>query len=150
MIKTILAPSDGSDHAKKAVALAAGLAQKYDARLILLNVMRGFGSEDIPEGLRKYAQAEHIEGTQRDILESIGNQIVHEAESIAQEHEALQITTQVEVGDPVATILSVAKNQDVDLIVMGSRGLGTLKGLLLGSVSHKVGQLCECTCMTVK
>ena len=150
MIKTILVPTDGSEHASKAVILGADLAQKYDAKLIALFVMRGFGSEDIPEGLRQFAKSEHIEGTDREILESIGSQIVHGAEVLAHEHKAPEIKTQIEVGDPASTILSVAKNQDIDLIVMGSRGLGNLKGLLLGSVSHKVSQLSECSCVTVK
>jgi nucleotide-binding universal stress UspA family protein len=112
--------------------------------------MKGLVSEDIPEGLRQFAKSEHIEGTNRDLLESIGSHIVHGAEVLAQEHKAPEIKTQIEVGDPASTILSVAKNQGIDLIVMGSRGLGNLKGLLLGSGSHKVSQLSQCTCVTVK
>ena len=38
----------------------------------------------------------------------------------------------------------------VDLIVVGTRGLSDLKGLLMGSVSHKLGQLSKVTCITVK
>ena len=57
---------------------------------------------------------------------------------------------QIEVGDPAAAILEVAKGRKADLIVMGSRGLGDLQGLLLGSVSHKVGHLADRTCITVK
>jgi nucleotide-binding universal stress UspA family protein len=150
MIKTVLVPTDGSEHAKKAVIFAADLAQKYDAKVIVLFVMRGLGSEDVPEALRSFARSEHIEGTDRDILESIGNQIVREAQALAQEHKAPEIETQLEVGDPASTILRVAKNRGINLIVMGSRGLGNLKGLLVGSVSHKVNQLSQCTCMTVK
>ena len=150
MVKTILVPTDGSDHASKAVIFAADLAQKYDAKVIVLSVMKGLVGEDIPEALRSFANSEHIEGTNREILESISNQIVHGAEVLAQEHKALEIETQIEVGDPASTILSVAKNQGVDLIVMGSRGLGNLKGILLGSVSHKVSQLSQCSCVTVK
>ena len=45
---------------------------------------------------------------------------------------------------------SIAKDRMVDAIVIGSRGLSDIKGLFLGSVSHKVGHLAECTCITVK
>ncbi len=150
MIKTILVATDGSEHAKKAVILAADVAQKYDAKVIVLFVMTGLGSGEIPEGLRSFARSEHIEGTDREILESIGNQIVRDAQALAQEHKAPEIETQIEVGDPASTILSVAKNQGINLIVMGSRGLGDLQGLLMGSVSHKVSQLSQCSCVTVK
>ena len=56
----------------------------------------------------------------------------------------------VEDGDPARCILDCATRDNADLVVLGSRGLSDLKGLLLGSVSHKVSQLAECTCMTVK
>jgi nucleotide-binding universal stress UspA family protein len=53
-------------------------------------------------------------------------------------------------GDPVEEIIQFAKNNDIDMIVIGSRGLGKIKGLLLGSVSSKVCHLAECTCVTIK
>ena len=56
----------------------------------------------------------------------------------------------VEEGDPVERILEAQKREQADLIVLGSRGLGNMKGLLLGSVSHKVAHLAECACLTVK
>jgi nucleotide-binding universal stress UspA family protein len=44
----------------------------------------------------------------------------------------------VKPGHTVETILEVAKSEDVDLIVMGNRGRGSLKETILGSVSHGV------------
>ena len=91
-----------------------------------------------------------IRVTERDVLESIATQILRGAEVLAREHEAPEIETILEFGDPAATILSVANGQNADAIVMGSRGLGDLSGMLMGSVSHKVAHLCKCTCITVK
>ena len=54
------------------------------------------------------------------------------------------------LGDPVKEILRHAEEDAANLIVMGSRGLGDLQGLLMGSVSHKVSQLSPCSCITVK
>jgi nucleotide-binding universal stress UspA family protein len=44
----------------------------------------------------------------------------------------------------------VAKRREADVIIMGSRGLGTVEGILLGSVSHKVVSLADCKVMTVR
>jgi nucleotide-binding universal stress UspA family protein len=52
-------------------------------------------------------------------------------------------------GDPAACILEAARNSQARFIVMGRRGLGRLAGLLIGSVSQKVSQLADCTCITV-
>ncbi len=150
MIKTILVPTDGSEHAEKAVAFGADIAKRYGAKLSLLHVMRELGTDRIPEGLRAYARAEHVAVTERDVLESVARQIVRKAEVLAREHEAPEVQPLVEIGDPAATILETAENSNADLIVMGTRGLGNLQGMLMGSVSHKVCHLSKCSCVTVK
>ena len=53
-------------------------------------------------------------------------------------------------GDPAEVVLDLATKHKADMIVMGSRGLSDFKGLLLGSISHKVSAQAECTCITVK
>jgi nucleotide-binding universal stress UspA family protein len=60
------------------------------------------------------------------------------------------VTTLLAGGDPADAILEAAKREKADTIVLGSRGLGDFKGLVLGSVSHKVAAHAECTCITVK
>ena len=52
-------------------------------------------------------------------------------------------------GDPAPAILDHAREVGADMIVLGSRGLGDLKGLVMGSVSHKVACLAPCTCVAV-
>jgi nucleotide-binding universal stress UspA family protein len=56
----------------------------------------------------------------------------------------------IDIGDPASTIVRVSEDLEADLIVMGRRGRGDLGGLLLGSVSHKVGHLAACAVMTVR
>ena len=150
MIKTILVPTDGSGHAAKAVRFAADLAQKYGAHVILLHVVEDWGSSRVPDELRGYARLEHVEITERDLRQSTANEILRRAEETAAAAGAKGIEKRIEEGAPATRILERAKAAGVDLIVMGSRGLGDLKGLLLGSVSHKVSHLAECTCVTVR
>lgn len=150
MVEVILVPTDGSEHARKAVRLAVDLAQKYGARLIALYVMSPDWSERIPEELLSYARSEHIDASEREIFETVGRQILRHAEALAGEEGLGQIETRIEIGDAAATILSVAEAEKADLIVLGSRGLGSMKALLMGSVSHKVNTHAPCTCITVK
>ena len=53
-------------------------------------------------------------------------------------------------GDPAKIIAEVANTQRFDAIVMGTRGLSDIRGLILGSVAHKVNHLAKCTVITVK
>ncbi len=150
MVKIILVPTDGSEHADKAVAFAADIAQKYGAQVSLLHVMSDLGSGRVPEELRGLARLEHVEITERDIRQSAANELLRRAERRAREHGAARVESVIEHGDPTRRILDCAEAREADLIVMGSRGLGDLRGLLMGSVSHKVGHLAKCTCVTVR
>ncbi|MDP6174328.1 MAG: universal stress protein, partial [Rhodospirillales bacterium] len=80
----------------------------------------------------------------------VGNLILDEAESIAERHGAKGAERLMRYGEAAKTILQAADDLDANIIVMGSRGMSDLKGLLVGSVSHKVSNLADCTCVSVK
>ena len=83
-------------------------------------------------------------------IDVIGEKIAEQAAQLARDKGVTTVKPLVEDGDTVERILSCAGRENVDLIVMGSRGLSGLTSLLLGSNSHKVGQLAECAVLTVK
>ena len=149
MIKHVLVPVDGSVHANKAVALASDMAEKFGARLTLLHVMAHAGGERVPEELRAYAEIENMRITEHDILQSAANEILETAALVARDHGVGKPQTVCKVGAPARQIIDYVSGANVDLVVVGRRGLGELGELLLGSVSHKVGQLAPCTCVTV-
>ena len=62
--------------------------------------MRELGSEHIPEEPRAYSEVEHVEVTERDVLKSVANEIVTGAQALAREHQAAEVESQIEVGDP--------------------------------------------------
>jgi nucleotide-binding universal stress UspA family protein len=177
MFKTIVVATDGSDHAEKAVAVAGDLAAKYDAEIILLHVFLRRNAEAtdlrrlidvqmLPDKLRE--EFERFEGMQEqrrvsamtvvsasipfpeDVLVAVGNAIVDKAQDIAKQHGATKISRVITEGDPANVILHSAKDRNADLIVLGTRGLSDLTGLFVGSVSHKVSHLADCTCITVR
>lgn len=150
MARKILVPVDGSEHAAKAVELACDIARMYDGDLHLLHVMARIGTSHVPEALREYDNLEHVQMNEHDLLASVASRIVTEAKSRARENGVDNANTVIEHGDPAREIIEYAEQHNIDLIVIGSRGLGDLKGMLLGSVSHKVAHLAECSCITVK
>ena len=86
----------------------------------------------------------------RVLVETIGAQVIDRGEKIAAKAGVKKITSLMVEGDPAEVVLDLATKHKADMIVMGSRGLSDFKGLLLGSISHKVSAQAECTCITVK
>jgi nucleotide-binding universal stress UspA family protein len=75
---------------------------------------------------------------------------LEEAEKRARSKGLTEVKTIAKTGPVARTIVDVAKRREADVIIMGSRGLGTVEGILLGSVSHKVVSLADCNVMTVR
>lgn len=147
MFKTILVAVDGSDHALKAVDIAADLAQKYDARLVLLSVFKHLSALETTHSL---VRSEKELGSAEATMHDFAKEAVKTAKERAKERGAQKIESFTKEGRPARTIVAVAKEKDADAIIMGNRGLGDFSGFMLGSVSHKVSALAECTVITVK
>ena len=136
--KTIVVPTDGSENAKRALEHALAVADRNKAELIVVHVANivsaisgGYVSEQI---------AEDMEETGKEIL----NDVVKEIPT------GVKVKSVFEVGSPGPALLAVAKKYNADLIVMGSRGLGPLKGLFMGSVSSYVTSHSSCPVLVVK
>ena len=147
MIKTMLVAVDGSAHAKKAVKLASEIAVKCEARLIIVNVIK---STELPESLRDFADIQSLKGPPQAVLRRAAERIIAEALTRTRGAGVSDVRTKLLKGSPAREIVDYARKKDVDMIVMGTRGLGDVEGMLLGSVSRGVGMLAECPCLTVK
>lgn len=146
MIDSILVAVDGSEGSKKAMDLACELGKKHEASLHVIHVAQPPPEKRV---LVLGASAVSVEATPEE-LKKAGEQVVNSARDIALSHGFDDITASVVDGDPTARIIDCAKKKDVDMIVLGTRGLSDLSGLLIGSVSHKVTHLAPCTCVTVR
>lgn len=149
MFHQILVPIDGSLHAQRALDYAADMAARYGARLSLLHVIINVMSSRVPDELRDYSKIEHIEISERDMLLGVATKLMDSAKARARELGVSDISASIDTGNPAAVIVKYCEDHDIDLIVMGRRGLGDLGGLMIGSVSHKVAHLADCACMTV-
>jgi len=146
----ILCATDGSDAAQKAIEFAAELAREKLGELLVLHVQQTHGSELMTQGLKELERVEDIRVTEADMLRGEAERIAAEGARYAQECGAPRVQSLVAEGDPARRIVETAKERGAGLIVVGSRGLGDLQGLLLGSVSHKVAHLAPCTCVIVR
>lgn len=176
MIDTILVATDGSEQATKAVDLAGDLAIRYGARIEIVHVLLPAHSEAVARLARSEASGgkaeagkdwglsaasqgflggepesdgeEEAPGLLR-VRQAVAERVLAAAERSLREQGVRKIATVTLDGDPAPAILDRAREAGADMIVMGNRGLGDLKGLVLGSVSHKVASLAPCTCVTV-
>ncbi|MGI9494244.1 MAG: universal stress protein [Geminicoccaceae bacterium] len=176
MMERLLVALDGSAHSDKALEIATDLAETHGAELLLTHVM---SSAPLSWAEREMAAAEYadelaswtttrttvggdeLEGSGHELLmhysdlthhfrQTMGKHLLTSAKRklVGRNIDSVQIL--LADGDPAETITGLAKDKKVDAIVIGSRGLSDIKGLFLGSVSHKVSHLATCTCITVK
>ena len=161
-MQTILTPVDGSEHAKMALELGADLAAKCGAKLVVVHVSNI--DEDVPDELFEAAEHEFAAAEDKGedtgvvphhsrrhrVLQYMGQMMLRDARGEAEARGVKQVDTILDYGDPALRVLHHADDVSADLIVMGSRGLGRLAELVLGSVSHKVFNLAPCSCITVR
>jgi nucleotide-binding universal stress UspA family protein len=147
MLSSILVATDASPASNRAINIAADLAARYEARLHILHVVRDM---QLPPALKRMAEVEKIVGEREDVLLYVAEKILDEAERRARRRGAREVERVIGRGDPAGAIVSQAKRRKVDAVVLGTRGLGKVKGVLLGSVSRKVANLAETNCFIVR
>tara|TARA_R110002094_G_scaffold6330_3_gene15433 strand:+ start:420 stop:857 length:438 start_codon:yes stop_codon:yes gene_type:complete len=145
MFKKILIPVDGSEPSQKAMEMAVNLQKSFDCELYILTVFRHHSLLEASLSMVRSEEPEVMD----DILRKHASGVAESAKKAAQELGAEKVRAFVKNGPPARTIVSFAKDKDVDLIVLGSRGHGDVEGFLLGSVSHKVTSLAKCPVMVV-
>lgn len=143
----ILVPYDGSEHAKRAMQQAVAIAEAgYKTELCIASIcnmvsaMSNFDQVSIAEGCLTTKLSEDLEAQCRNDLA--------EAKAMVPEH--VPVETVYEVGSPGPVLLNLAEEKGADLIVMGSRGLGPLKGIFMGSVSSYIVSRSKCPVLVVK
>jgi nucleotide-binding universal stress UspA family protein len=146
--RKILVAADGSKLSRKALDYAIRDALTNDATLFLLYVLP---RDDLPKEIVKYIKDERFEGglgklSSRIVAEAVLRPLAEQARKAGVKN----VHARVMRGDPAEEIVNFARDKQIDLLVLGSRGRSKIGGLLLGSVSNKVCQLSSCTTVTVK
>ncbi|MFZ5651155.1 MAG: universal stress protein [Bacillota bacterium] len=145
MYRKILVPLDGSARAKVAAEHALELAKKMSAELLLLHVIPA-----LPPYVNKYS--DRLGGTYQQIhdeLQAAGEDLLARAKEEFGK-SGINIETRIIWGNPAVEICREAKDGRFDVIIMGSRGLGEIKGYLMGSVSNRVVRHASCPVLIVR
>jgi nucleotide-binding universal stress UspA family protein len=145
--KRILVGLDGSERGLRTAEAAARLAGAFGAELHLLTVAR---SHEVSPAVQDYLEAENLLGEPSYVLDEETQTIVDQAKAIAERHQVRTIRTVVREGKPAVVLVDYAKDHQMDLLVVGSRGLRALEAALIGSVSQKVSQLADCSVLIVR
>ncbi len=137
-IKRILVPVDGSESSDRAIDKAIALAQACGSKIDFLYVAN----------INQLAINACLSDAILDAVTKAGNVILDRAlEKVPKEIKAEGFS---ETGSPAVVILDFAAAENSDMIVMGSRGLGIVKGVLLGSVSQYIVEQAKCPVLVVK
>lgn len=139
-MKKILVASDGSENSKRAIVRAKDHAGYLDGKITILTIVEPFvqyevvGYEPIPVD---------------DLSEKDGKAILRDSLKSLGDFKG-QVDTKLRKGNPADEILKEAKEGEYDLIIIGSRGLGTFSKTILGSVSNKVLHHAKTNVLVVK
>lgn len=141
MFRKVLVAYDGSEHSQRAALIAGDLMRmqsKAELWLVCVQGMIPYGRGDSIIYINKLIDEQTREGENllRAAKELLGDKLTI--------HEELLI------GPPAEMILEVAESNKCDLIIMGTRGLSGLRGLLLGSQVQKVISHADCPVLAVK
>ncbi len=178
MFESILVPVDGSSPSSNALNVAIDLAKKCEAKLSIVHAIhQDVSIQDVSiEALREVADRfGFLDQVTEDlsnpdvitpvatpatgvpiviipdaVLEKIGNLLLEKSASRARSQSLDTVAIGLLDESPAGAILRYAKINNIDLIVTGSRGMGGLKGLFLGSVSLKLTEDAKCPCLVVK
>lgn len=146
MYQRILVPVDGSQGALNALEHAAKLQQDNDAQLLLLCV---FKHHSLFEASLSMVRPNDVQ-LPDDALKEYASSVADQAKQLATKAGARNVRAFVKGGRPSRAIIRFAKDNNVDLIVMGSRGTsGDVDGYFLGSVSQRVASLASCPVLIV-
>lgn len=139
LFKNILVGFDGSEHSLKAVKLAGNMAREMAASLWIV-----VAYDPLPSFLGEPNLQDAIMGRLKE-AENLYEKALAEVGQVPG-----GIQCEILQGPPAEAILSVEKSRQIDLIIMGTRGLGSLAGLLIGSQSQKVIAQAECPVLLIR
>jgi nucleotide-binding universal stress UspA family protein len=153
MYKKILIAFDGSESSKHALDHGVSIAHLAKAEVSILSVVPRILMPVFPDegfGAAPITAAQDMTEYQEKMKDIYAASLKEAEKDIARTYPELMVTTKLMEGRPSSTIVEEAENQNVDLLIIGSRGLGGITGWILGSTSRRVVESCTVPILVVK
>jgi nucleotide-binding universal stress UspA family protein len=153
MYKKILVAFDGSEASKRAVDHAVSIADLMEAEIYMVSVVPRVMMPVFPDegfGAAPVTAAQDMSDYQERMLAVYGRSLEEAEKDIKNHYPEVKVETRLMEGKPSATIVDEAENNNIDLIVIGSRGLGGITGWILGSTSRRIVESCTTPILVVK
>jgi nucleotide-binding universal stress UspA family protein len=148
MAKRILVAVKDSNHRKAIIEVVTDIASKHDADLHLLHVVP---KAEVSEGVPGLNQVEYPNEAPDDAYSHVmASWSLATLRTDLEKRGVERIHWAVVHGDPVEEITRFAKDNAIDMIVMGDHTPGVFEGLISRGVSQKISHLAKCTCLRVK
>jgi nucleotide-binding universal stress UspA family protein len=138
MISTIAVGTDGSATASKAVDLAVEMAQRFDAKVVLLSAYGDLAPGSSAGNVDEREFAWNPAAQLREILARTEREI---------QDKGIDCATRTGKGDPAKALVDLAEKSDADLLVIGNKGMNRR---VLGSVPNSVAHKASCSVLVVK
>ena len=147
MYNKILVALDGSEHASKALQTAIALSLRCEAELLLFHALQ-------LRVLRPDYEVTMVTSNARQVYSKLAREqaedIVQKGMCAAKDADLTAVTSMIREGRPARTIVEVVKEENIELLVIGTRGLTGLREITMGSVAHKVTVASPCPVLIVK
>jgi len=141
MFSKVLVPVDGSENSLRALDHAIYLAKKTGANITAMNVI-----ENPPT---VYVESQKLLNDLLANFRAESARILDKCKQIAEKND-VKIETIIGEGDAASSIVGYAEKGGFDTIIIGRRGLGRFKEMVLGSISNKVLHHAKCSVMIVR
>jgi nucleotide-binding universal stress UspA family protein len=139
MLSTIAVGTDGTATASKAVEAAAEIAQRFEAKLVLLSA-----AQDLRQAVAPSGQSEEVQWATNP--DSVLREMLSRTEQDMRDRN-IECTTLIDEGDPADVLTRLAADCNADLLVIGNRGMHRR---VLGSVPNSVTHKAPCSVYVVK
>ena len=155
-IKKILCPTDMSDTSNYAFNYAASLANRYDALITVLHVLKNplLTSENLVKNiLGEKRWQEMLDQNKTEVIEKVRLRLENYCESTKAELSScpfLMDEVIVKIGNPVQEILLEIDNNNYDLVILSAHGQGALADTVMGSVSRRVLRRSKASVLVVR